>query len=90
MVGHGGQTFSICGDFGLVLGVYVVPDTAFAWGKEAMAEVVERHKALSMDIPRLLYMDCAYCNGKPGFRDLHGAAGHVPLSSSNDTSVASL
>ena len=28
VVGHGGQSFTICGDFGLVCGVYVVPDTA--------------------------------------------------------------
>ena len=42
MVGHGGQTFTICGDFGLVCGVYVVPDTALSWAKKAMSEVVER------------------------------------------------
>ena len=28
VVGHGRQTFTICGDFGLICGVYVVPDTA--------------------------------------------------------------
>lgn len=54
-----GQTFTICGDFGVVCGVYVVPDTALAWGKEAMAEVRERHTAAGVDIPRFLYMDCA-------------------------------
>ena len=25
VVGHGGQTFTICGDFGMILGVYVAP-----------------------------------------------------------------
>ena len=33
VVGHGGQTFTICGDFGLICGVYVVPDTALSWPK---------------------------------------------------------
>lgn len=57
-----------------------------------MAEVVDRHKAAGVDIPRFLYMDCACCNGKPGFRDLHNAAAHVPLPSSHDigTGVAAL
>ena len=30
VVGYGGQTVTICGDFGMILGVYVVPDTALA------------------------------------------------------------
>ena len=68
VVGQGGQTFTVCGDFGLVLGVYVVPDTALAWGKEAMAEVVERHEAAGVEPPRVLYMDCACCNGRPSFK----------------------
>ena len=38
VVGCGGQTFTICGDFGLACGIYVVPDTALSWAKEAMAE----------------------------------------------------
>ena len=67
VVGHGGQTFTICGDLGIILGVFVVPDTALTWGKEAMAEVVERHQAAAVDVPQFLYMDCACCNGKPGF-----------------------
>ena len=70
VVGHRGQTFTICGDFGIILGVYVVPDTALVWGKEVMAEVVEKHQAAGVNVPHLLYMDCACCNGKPGFRDL--------------------
>ena len=70
VVGHGGQTFSICGDFGLLCGVYIVPDTALAWGEEAMKEVIQRHKSVGAAVPHFLYMDCACCNGKPGFRDL--------------------
>ena len=36
VVGSGGQTqtFTICGDFGLVLGVYVVSDTGLSWAKK--------------------------------------------------------
>ena len=30
VVGSGGQTFTICGDFGLICGDYVVPDTALS------------------------------------------------------------
>lgn len=68
VVGRGGQTFTICGDFGIILGVYVVPDTSFSWGKQAMEEVVDRHKAAGVEVPKSLYMDCACCNGKPGFQ----------------------
>ena len=93
MVGHGGQTFTICGDFGIILGVYVVPDTALSWGKEAMEEVVERHQAAGVDVPHFLYMDCACCNGKPGFRDLRTTVPLGPGPSSSEgtgTSVAAL
>ena len=65
VVGSGGQTFTICGDFGLVLGVYVVPDTGL-WAKKAMAEVIDRHKSLGLTVPQSLYMDCSCCSGKPG------------------------
>lgn len=30
VIGRGGQTFTICGDHGLVCGVYVVPDTSLS------------------------------------------------------------
>ena len=33
-----------------------------------MEEVVQRHKATGAPVPESLYMDCACCNGKPGFR----------------------
>ena len=74
VVGHGGQTFTICGDFGLVCGVYAVPDSALSWGKQAMSEVVERHKSVGAEVPQSLYMDCACCNGKPGFHQLQSAS----------------
>ena len=48
IVGRGGKSFTICGDFGLICGVYVVPDTALSWVKKAMAEVIERHKSAGM------------------------------------------
>ena len=47
-MGRGGQTFTICGDFGLICGVYVVPDTALSWVKKAMAEVIDRHESAGM------------------------------------------
>ena len=53
VVGHGGQTFTICGDFGLNCGVYVVPDTALTWGKKAMSEVIERHESVGWRCPGL-------------------------------------
>ncbi len=62
VVGHGGQTFTICGDFGLVCGVYAVPDTSFNWGRQAMAEIVERHESAGVELLRSLYMDCSCCN----------------------------
>ena len=55
VVGQGGQTFTICGDHGLILGVYVVPDTGLSWAKKAMSEVVERHKSIGHVVPKLLY-----------------------------------
>ena len=44
--------------------MYVVPDTALAWGKEATAGVVERRQAAGVAVPHLT-VPC--CNG---FRDL--------------------
>ena len=66
IVGHGGQTFTICGDFGLICGVYVVPDTALSWAKKAMSEVIYRHESAGVEVPRSLYMDCGCCSGKAG------------------------
>ncbi len=54
IVGQGGQTFTICGDHGLILGVYVVPDTGLSWTKQATSEVVQRHKLVSCPLPKLL------------------------------------
>ena len=42
IVGHGGQMITICGNFGLIYGVYVLPDTALSWVK-AMSKV---HKSV--------------------------------------------
>ena len=64
VMGCRGQTFTICGDFGLICGVYVVPDTALSWVKKAMAEVIDRHESAGAKLPRSLYTDCACCSGK--------------------------
>lgn len=64
VVGHGGQTFTICDDFGLICGVYVVPDTALSWVKRAMSEVINRHESAGVQVPQFLYMDCACCIGR--------------------------
>lgn len=81
VVGHGRQTFTICGDFGLVLGIYVVPDTSFSWTKKAMSEVIDRHSSIGAPVPSTLYVDCACCSGKPG---------NPPTQSDPGTSVAAL
>lgn len=52
-MGQGGQTFTICGDLGLILGVYVVPDTRLSWTRNAMSEIVERHKSAKVPVPKL-------------------------------------
>ena len=67
VVGRGGQTFTICGDFGLICRVYVVPDTALSWVKKAMSEVINRHESVGVEVPKSLYMDCGCCSGKLGF-----------------------
>ena len=61
LINSGGQIFTICGDFGVVLicGVYVVPDTSLSWTEKAMSEVVERHESADVPIPQFLYTDCA-------------------------------
>ena len=74
-ISSGGQTSTICGDFGLVCGVYVVPDTSLSWTEKAMSE---RHESANVPIPQFLYTDCACCNGV-----LHTAT------SSNTTSTMS-
>jgi hypothetical protein len=61
VVGSGGQTFTICGDLGLVCGIYVVPDTSLSWAEAAMKEVIDRHHAIVIKIPHSLYMDCGCC-----------------------------
>ena len=63
VVGKGGQSFTICGDFGLICGVYVVPDTALSWTRDAMEEVIARHKAMKVSVPHTLYVDCGCCSG---------------------------
>jgi len=68
VVGRGGQTFTICGDFGLICGIYVVPDTGLSWASKAMTEVVDRHEAAGLDTPKYLYMDCGCCNGKANYK----------------------
>ena len=48
---------------------------------------------LRSEVDGKLYMDCACCNGKPGFRELHTAAPLGPGSSTTEgtgTSVAAL
>ena len=71
VVGRGGQTFTICGDFGLICRVYVVPDTAHSWVKKAMTEVIDRLKSGGIEVPQSLYMDCACCNGKADFSSVN-------------------
>ena len=78
VVGRGGQTFTICGNFGLICGVYVVPDTALSWVKKAKAEVIERHESAGAELPQSLYTDCACCSGKAG----------CPETTSTDTSTS--
>ena len=63
VMGSGGHTFTICGDFGVVCGVYVVPDTALSWMKNAMSEVIDHHKSIGVAVPQSLYMDCGCCGG---------------------------
>ncbi len=53
VVGNGGQKFTICGDFGDVCGVYVVPDTSLSWARKAMEEVIERHKTAGGGVPKV-------------------------------------
>ena len=61
VIGSGGQTFTICGDFGLVLGVYVVPDTSLSQAKNAMSEIINRHESIKVAVPPMLYVDCGCC-----------------------------
>ena len=84
VVGHGGQTFTICGDFGLICGVYVVPDTFLYWTKKAMSEVIDRHESVGAQVPRSLYMDCGCCSVKAGFTHSQSA------SSDTSTSVTAM
>ena len=75
VVGQGGRTFTIYGDFGLVLGINVVPDTGLSWKKEAMSEVIERHSFAGAPLPSTLYVDYACCSGKPGNPPTHSEPG---------------
>ena len=87
VVGHGGQTFTICGDFGVICGVYVMPDTALSWAKKAMCEVISRHKSAGVEVPRFLYVDCGCCNGKVGSQS---TSSDVSTSDGAEMSVSAL
>lgn len=66
VVGSGGQTFTICGDFGVICAVYVVPDTALSWVKKATDEVVDRHQSAGVEVPQSLYIDCGCWSARAG------------------------
>ena len=85
VISSGGQTFTICGDFGVVCGVYVVPDTALSWAKDAMSEVIDRHKSIGVAVPQSLYMDCGCCN-----RSLQSDSTTRSSASNPTTSVSAL
>ena len=42
-MGTGGQTLSIFGDGGILMGVYAVPTTLFEFAEPAIKEVLLRH-----------------------------------------------
>ena len=86
-MGHGGQTFTICGDFGVICGMYIVPETALSWAKKAMSEVIGRHKSAGVEVPRFLYMDCGCCNGK---MDSQSTSSDVSTSDDAGISVSAL
>jgi hypothetical protein len=56
------QSFTITGDFGVLLNSCVVPSTAECWTHTALEEVVKRHS--DDTCPKYLYVDCNCCSGK--------------------------
>ena len=62
VLGEGGQTLTVMGDHGLCLNVICVPDTGMNHLDRAMNEILDRHAPGS--IPKVLFVDCACCNGK--------------------------
>ena len=63
VVDRGRRTSTICGDYGLVCGVYVVPGTSLSWTQNAMDEVIDCHRSIGLDVPRSLYTDCGCYSG---------------------------
>ena len=63
VVGMGRQTSTVCRDYGLVCGVYVVLGTSLSWAQNAMDEVIDCHRSIGLDVPRSLYTDCGYYSG---------------------------
>ena len=63
VVGRDRQTFNVCGDYGLVFGVYVVLGTSLLWAQNAMDEVTDCHRSIGLDVPRSLYTDCGCYSG---------------------------
>ena len=51
VVGRGRQTFTVCGDYRVVCGVYVVPGTSLSWTQNAMDEVIDCHRSIGLDVP---------------------------------------
>ena len=80
IVNHGGKTFTVCGDFGLICEVYVVPVTALSWVKKAMSEVIDQRESTGVEVSRSLYTQSVQATvaikaGSPRtLRDWQGAA----------------
>ena len=70
---NGASSFTVCGDMGIVMGYYVVPDEGEKWLQDAMMELVKRHGAvlnpdlktvlIQGNLPKVIYVDKLCCGG---------------------------
>jgi len=74
------QSFTICGDKGLILNYCVVPSTGIEYQHDALDEVCARHGS---KCPSVLFVDCGCCNGRP-----HTSPSLVKTTGSTSTDVA--
>ncbi|KAF4649112.1 hypothetical protein FOL47_002421, partial [Perkinsus chesapeaki] len=70
ILGQGGQTLTVAGDFNLCLSVVAVPSTSDEWLEDLFSELKHRH---NNRLPPRIYLDKDCCGGIPGVKSTPSA-----------------
>lgn len=70
ILGQGGQTLRVAGDFNPCLSVVAVPSTSDEWLEDLFSELIHRHNDR---FPARIYLDKDCCGGIPGVKSTPSA-----------------